>query len=73
MHVPIGLDGRIQICKPDAALFRTALDRMPLLFGAFLVVPTICRLLGRITEKISLTSTVLPPPFSRKRTEAADG
>ena len=38
-----------------------------------LVVPTTWRRPGSITEKISLISTDLPPPFSRNSTLAGDG
>jgi hypothetical protein len=45
----------------------------PISSTLLVVVPTTCRRPGRITEKISLTRTVLPPPFSRNKTVAGDG
>jgi hypothetical protein len=58
------------VSRHSSATWATSLTRTNFSSTLLFDVPTTCRLPGRITEKISLTSTVLPLPFSRNRTKA---
>ena len=63
----------LSTCSHSSTTCETSLAATNFSSTLVLVVPTTWRRPGSITEKISLISTDLPPPFSRNSTLAGDG
>src|SRR5438067_1294782 len=71
--LPVMIRRPVSVCCHSSTTCETSLAVTNFSSTRVLVVPTTWRLPGSITEKISLISTDLPPPFSRNSTLAGDG